>query len=773
MMTKSGNVLGLIGNTPLVEITHIKPKGPVRIMAKLESFNPGGSVKDRVALSIIEHAEQSGELKPGKTIIEATSGNTGIGLAMVAAVKGYPILLTMAESVSQERRKILKAYGAQILLTPSHMSTDGAIEEAYRLAREYPDKYFLADQFNNEMSIMAHYHGTGVEVWEQTNGQVNVFVAALGTSGTVMGVSKRLKEYNPNVRIVAMEPYMGHKIQGLKNMKESYKPGIFDRSAVDEICHVDDDAAFEMARRLAKEEGLLVGMSSGAAMAAAYKEAEEMEEGMVVVLFPDGGERYLSTVLFEDRKKSNIKFFNTLTRRKEAFIPIRENKVGIYSCGPTVHELIHLGTCRRIVCADIIHRYLEYKGFEVTHITNITDIDDKTIAGAEKEGMELKAFTGKYKEEFLRDLDTLRVKRATHYPLASEHVEDMIEMTTRLLDKGYAYEKYRSVYFDISRFKDYGNLSRVDLGKIRVGKTVDLDEYEKDNPRDFTLLKRSTLAELKRGIFFKTNWGNIRPGWHIECSAMSMKYLGEQYDIHTSGTDLIFPHHENEIAISQALSGRPPVKYWMHSELVMVEGKKMSRSAEQYITLRELLEQGYTGREVRYWLIGNHYRKPLPFSYESLKMARRTLRRLDEFINALYFAKPGRGSEETPQFLYDVKQQFNDSMDDDLNVSAALAAIFDFIRKVNPLINSGDLSRERRDGILALFKEFDSVLQVMDFSHEELTEEIEILLQRRELARREKNWNEADEIREKLRKMGIEVIDTAFGSRWRKIEKHE
>jgi len=767
-----GNILDLVGNTPLVEINRLKPKGSVRILAKIESANPGGSIKDRVALAIIEHGEETGELGPGKTIIEATSGNTGIGLAMVAAVKGYPILLTMAESASEERRKILRAYGAQILLTPAHLGTDGAIEEAYRLAREYPDKYFLADQFNNQMSIMAHYYGTGVEIWEQTQGKLNVFVATLGTSGTVMGICKRLKELNPEVRIVAVEPYMGHKIQGLKNMKESYRPGIFDREAVDEIMNIEDDDAFNMARRLAKEEGIFVGMSSGAAMAAAYKLAERMDEGTVVTLFPDGGERYLSTTLFEDRKRSNLRFFNTLTRKKEDFIPIRENKVGIYSCGPTVHELIHLGLCRRVVCADLIVRYLEYKGFEVTHIMNITDIDDKTIQGSERAGVDLKPFTDKYAREFLRDLETLRVRPATKYPRASEHVEEIIDMTRRLLDKGFAYEKFRSVYYDISRFKRYGNLSRVDLSKIRVGKTVHLDDYEKDNPRDFTLLKRSTLAELKRGVFYKTPWGNARPGWHIECSAMSMKYLGEQYDIHTSGSDLIFPHHENEIAISQSLTSKTPANYWMHSEPVMFEGKKMSsRGAETSITVRELEAQGYTGREIRFWLIGAHYRKTLNFSVEGLDAAKRALGRLDDFINSLHFAVPGPGTGDTPQLVYEVKKRFTDAMDDDLNVSAALAAIFEFIRKVNPLIRRGELRRERRDEILELFAGFDNVLQVLDLEPNEPDEEIEVLLQRRELARRDKKWREADELRGRLSDLGVEVIDTTQGPRWKRIDR--
>ena len=419
MKEKHNTILDLIGNTPLVEIRRLRPKNKVRIYAKLESCNPGGSVKDRVALYMIQGAEARGEIQ-GKTILEATSGNTGIGLAMVAAVKGYPITLAMSESASIERQKILKAYGAELLLTPARLSTDGAIEEVYRLAREYPEKYFVPDQFNNEDNIRAHYEGTGEEIWHQTQGAVTHFVASLGTSGTLMGVSRRLKEYNPDIRILGVEPYLGHKIQGLKNMKESYKPGIFNKTRLDAIVNIEDEEAFETARRLVREEGLLVGMSAGASMALAYRTAQELDEGLIVVLFPDSGERYLSTTLFQDRKRSPIRFFNTLTRDKEDFIPLKEGEVTMYSCGPTAHGFMNLGTCRRIVFADVLRRHLEYRGFRVTHVMNITDIDDKTIDGSGEAGKDIKDYTQGYIGEILKDIDTLDVKRADHYPVPSE-----------------------------------------------------------------------------------------------------------------------------------------------------------------------------------------------------------------------------------------------------------------------------------------------------------------------------------------------------------------
>jgi len=285
------SILDAIGNTPLIEIKKLNPNPSVRVLAKLEYFNPGGSVKDRAALYMINSAEKSGELTPGKTVIEATSGNTGIGLALVCTVKGYRLLLTMSEAVSIERRKILKARGAEILLTPGHLGTDGAIEEVYRLARENPDTYFMADQFNNEANWQAHYYGTAEEVWEQTRGKISMLVASMGTSGTLMGMQRRLKEHNPDIKIVGVEPYLGHKRQGLKNMKEAYRPEILQKKRLDKKVNIDDEDAFEMARRLAREEGLFVGMSSGAAMHVALNEAMGIEKGTIVVILSDTGER--------------------------------------------------------------------------------------------------------------------------------------------------------------------------------------------------------------------------------------------------------------------------------------------------------------------------------------------------------------------------------------------------------------------------------------------------------------------------------------------------
>ena len=756
-------ILELIGNTPLLEIRHLNPNPNVKIMAKLEYFNPGGSIKDRTALYMIEAAEKSGQLTHDKIVIEATSGNTGIGLALVCAVKGYRLLLAMSESASVERQKILKARGAEILLTPGHQGTDGAIEEVYRLARENPDLYFVTDQFNNEANWQAHYYGTGPELWQQTEGRLTALVATLGTSGTLMGLSRRLKKYNPDITIVGVEPYLGHKLQGLKNMKESYQPEIFDKTLLDKKPNIDDEVAFEMTRRLAKEEGLLVGMSSGAAMAVACEEAKNMDKGVIVTIFPDGGERYLSTPLFAIQEKVKLKLFNTLTHTKEIFKPLMSGKASVYSCGPTVHAPINIGEGRRFVFSDLLCRYLDYRGFSVKHIMNITDLDDKTILGSEKQGMELSEFTRRHIDTFKKDLVSLNIKPADKYPRASEHIEEMVLLTERLVHRGFAYEKLRSIYFDISCYKKYGHLSGVNLEKIRLGATVDLDEYEKDNPRDFTLLKRSRLSELKRGIFTKTKWGNVRPSWHLQCAAMSTKYLGETFDIHAAGRELMFPHHENEIAIAGALSGKSLARYWIHCDRVLVDGKKVDEKGD-VLTIQSLLDQGWPGRVIRYWLLSNHYRKTLQYSEESLHEAQRALRRLDTCIQALFELRSGNVYPDLNQLLYDIRNGFIDAMDDDLNISEALASIFHNVKRINKLIADNKLDPKGARQCLLAFEKIDSVLKIFDFKQAEYDFEIQELLRKREKARQEKKWVLADELRQKLLDQGITVRDSAVVS---------
>lgn len=766
-------VLDAIGNTPLIRINRLN-SSRVPIYGKLESLNPGGSVKERISLSLIEAGEASGELTPEKIVLEATSGNTGIGLAMVCAAKGYRCLLVMPESASLERRQIMQAYGAEILLTPARRSTDGAIEKTYAMAREFPDRYFLTDQFNNEANWQAHYRHTAPEIWKQTEGKVTHVVATLGTSGTVMGLCKWFQENHPEVCIVAVEPFLGHKIQGLKNMKESYRPGIFDKSLPDQIVTIHDEDAFRMARLLARKEGLLVGMSSGAAMFSSLELAAKLDEGLIVTILPDGGERYLSTPLFTrknkvEEKKPRLCFFNTLTKKKEEFQPQQDKVVTFYTCGPTAYEPANLSLCRRFVVSDLITRYLEHKGYEVNSCMNFTDLDDNTIEGASKAGESLKEFTAKYIDGFMEDIDSLNVKRATIYPKASEHVADMIEIAHELLHKGFAYEKHGSIYFDISKFKKYGRLSGVDLGKIQLGKTVDLDNYEKGNPRDFTLLKRSTLAELKEGVFYETDWGNVRPGWHIECSAMSTKYLGETMDIHTSSRDLIFPHHENEIAIAEALTGKPLAKYWLHSEMLLVDGKKMSAEAGNVVTLKDIVLRGFTPRDIRFMLLSVHYRKPLNFSYRRLTTVRTALRRLDEFTCKLLCLPPGKPHPEVTAFVSAMEEQFFEALDDDLNVSKGMGAIYKFVKQTNPILHVNHLDGDQKRYILESLRKINEILQIFRLQGCPLAPPVNALIMRREKARQDKDWKAADEVRDELIRQGIQIIDTATGPVWKPV----
>ncbi len=752
------SILDAIGNTPIVEIKRLNPNPNVKILAKLEYFNPGGSIKDRPALYMIEAAEQSGELTPEKTVIEATSGNTGIGLALVCAVKGYKLLLTMSAAVSIERQQILKARGAEIFLTPGHLGTDGAIEESYRLARENPDTYFITDQFNNEANWKAHYHGTAEEIWRQTHQTITTFVAALGTTGTLMGVSRRLKEYNSDIQIVGVEPFLGHKIQGLKNMKEAYCPEIFERQRLDIKLNIEDERAYEMARRLAVDEGLFVGMSSGATMAGALDVAENMDAGTIVVVFPDNGERYLSTQLFAVREEISLKLFNHMTRTKESFEPALPGKAAVYSCGPAAHDRIHLDEMRRFVFADQLCRYLEYRGYAIQHVVDINDLDDKTISGSENAGLDLVEFTEANIASFFKDLEVLSVKSAQNYPRASDHVDEMVALSEKLVRKGVAYEKLRSLYFDISRLPNYGKLSGINIDKIKIGLTVNLDEYEKENPRDFTLFKRSRLSELKRGIFTKTHWGNVRPSWHIKSVAISLKFLGETYDIHTSSRELVFPHHENENAIATALSGKPLAKYWVHCDRVLVDGKKPSDKGTS-LNLSDLIQMGYSGRVVRYWLLSNHYRKPLSYSKAHLEDARRSIKRLDHCIYLLQNVNDGRACAELDQLLYDLKHGFINAMDDDLNISAAMASMFKMVKKINGLVREMKIDLQDASKIIDGFRNINSVLNIMDFAENDSDPQITRLISKRNKARAEKNWDLADKIRDQLRGKGVIVQD--------------
>lgn len=769
-------ILSTIGHTPLVPIQRLNPNPKVKLFAKLEKTNPGGSVKDRIALYMIEQAERSGQLTKDKTILEATSGNTGIGLALVAAIKGYSILLAMSEGASVERRKILAALGAEFLLTPADRGTDGAIEKAYELAAAEPDKYFMPDQYNNDANALAHYETTAPEIWEQTQGEITHFVATMGTTGTLVGCSKRFREFNPKIRIIGVEPYLGHRIQGLKNLKEAYVPGIYTADAIDEKINIEDDAAYEMARRLALEEGLFVGMSSGAAMHVAQQIAERIESGVIVAIMPDGGEKYLSTPLFQitepEASAVRLHFFNSLSRRFEPFEPISDAKTTMYSCGPTVHRRPHMGVLRRMLVDDLVRRTLEFAGHEVEHVVSITDFDDNTVSESERTGRPMAELCRQYEAEFHEDMRMLGLKPAESYVRASESVDDMVAYTRKLVEQGCAYEKLNSVYFNIGRVDSYGELSGKDLGKIRVGATVDLDRYDKDDPRDFTLMRRSTLAEMRKGMSYKTEWGNVRPSWHVQCSAMARAKLGERFDVHMASTDLVFPHNENELAQSRALTGESPARFWLHSELVLYKGKKMTYGDESCVTLPDLIARGYSPREVRFFLLQTHYRQPVHLADKNLETARASLQRLDECWTKLSAVESsGPRVTELAGWIVTMNESLREAIFDDINISSALAAVFGLVRQVNYLMTNGKLFMEDAEDVQAAFHAADEVLCILpaDTEPAELPDDIQDLIRKREKARQRKDFERADTIRDDLTARGYVVKDLPDGTHVRCI----
>lgn len=766
------NVLGCIGNTPLIRVNRINPNPKVTIYAKWEAKNPGGSIKDRPALSMIEAAERQGLLTHDKIIIEATSGNTGIGLAIVAAVKGYHLLLAMPETASLERQKVLKALGAELLLTPGSLGTDGSIEEVYNLVRQNPERYFMPDQFNNPANPMAHKIGTGPEIYEQTDGKVDAVVITLGTTGTAMGILETLKERNPAIEVIGIEPYPGHKIQGLKNMKESYVPGIFDRYRLDRIIHVRDEEAFEMARRLAREEGIFAGMSSGAAMAGAVQIAQERKAGMIVTVLPDGGDRYLSTNLFTTMLEPDFCLFDVLERKKIDFKPVQEGKVRIFVTGPPLDQHLTLQESRRFLLADLLTRFLTFKGFSVNQVIHVPDLDSRTIQGALAKNSDFSGYTQTQVDNFLCDLDLLEIHRAYSYPRTSENVDLITDFVKSLVGKGFAYEKLRSVYYSLSQSKDYGKLSKINLKKIRLGTTVDLDAYEKLNPRDFTLLKRATLAELKRGTYMKTDWGNVLPTWHIAAATVAIQHLGSPIDVQVSGVDFLFPHLENVREIGKSLTGHSFANVWMLCARVW--GKKDRQDEDhldENLSIRELISRGYSPLEIRYWLLSTHYRKTINATLENFKNCLQGYHRLKDFIHRIQQTRgEGREYKLIPEMIYGLEQNFLKAMEDDLNTPNALAALFKFIRQVNPLLDSGDLNKEQRQQIIDSIQKLNKILGVFDLELQPLSAEEDSLIAQREEARNEGRWEESDALRGLLKQRGIKVIDTPIGTRWERVK---
>ncbi len=732
---RNRSILDQIGHTPMVHLRKINAKENVHLLGKLEFFNPGGSIKDRAALSMLEDAERKGELTKEKIVIEATSGNTGIGLALVCAAKGYRLLLAMSEAASQERKKILKNYGAQLILTPESLGTDGSIEYIYDLYNQHPDRYFLVDQFNNEMNAMAHYHTTGPEIWEQTGQEVTAVVCALGTTGTVMGIARRMKEYNPDIRVVGVEPYPGHKIQGLKNMTESYVPGIYDRSLLDRVVNVSDRDCFAMLRRLTVEEGLFVGMSSGAAAVGALKYIEEIEEGLVVVLFPDSGERYLSTQIYSNCQEVNytedpagednescgfqdLHLFNTLTRQKEKLQPIEPSKIKMYTCGPTVDRLLDLRQARRYLITDILRRYLEYRHFGVHHIVNITDIDDKTIAASRKNSQSLDELTNTYFEAFVNDTEQLGIKSADRYCRYSENVDEMIALTRRLFERGLAYEKHHSIYFDVSRYKQYGiflnGLHAEEAAGTWEPVPEDPQSQNVEDPLDFTLFKRATLYELKKGLYYKTEWGSGRPSWHIGCAAVATKYLGRTYDIHISASMHMYPHNENTIATACALDRENLANYWLHVAPVLVNQVDMNEKAQNIVTVRELREKGYCRRQLRFFFLKANYRQALHYSAETMKQSCEELKALDAALDRILAHTPAEKGRSMESAIGHAVTLFEASLNNDLDIVSGLGAVSGLIFEAASRVEKDHMRPDDHESLIHALERMNSVLMILD-----------------------------------------------------------
>jgi cysteinyl-tRNA synthetase len=464
----------------------------------------------------------------------------------------------------------------------------------------------------------------------------------------------------------------------------------------------------------------------------------------------------------------NICFFNTLTRKKEKFVPIEKGKVRMYTCGPTVWDFCHIGNLRAFVFEDLLRRWLEYRGYKVTQVMNLTDVDDRTIKAARKQGEPLNKVTERYAKAFFEDLATLNIERAEYYPRATEHIPEMVALVKKLLEKGYAYRaEDGSIYYDISKFKDYGKLANIKVEELKPGARVKVDDYAKEEAQDFALWK--AWDEADGDVYWETELGKGRPGWHIECSAMSMKYLSETLDIHCGGVDNLFPHHQNEIAQSEAATGKKFVNYWLHNEHLLVEGRRMAKRLGNYYTVQDLTAKGHDPRAIRYLLISTHYRQQVNFTFDGVEAARTTVDRLLNFVYRLLDANGKGYGKELDSLVNNVQKSFEEAMDDDLNISAALASLFDFVREVNNLLDDNRLSRDETQEIYKLMLSFDRVLGVIGEikKGEKLPKEAEELILQREEARKAKDWKKADKIREQLKVMGIMIEDTSQGVRWR------
>ncbi|AFK86007.1 MULTISPECIES: cysteine--tRNA ligase [Thermoanaerobacterium] len=464
-----------------------------------------------------------------------------------------------------------------------------------------------------------------------------------------------------------------------------------------------------------------------------------------------------------------MKIYNTLTRRKEEFKPLNDNVVNMYVCGPTVYNFIHIGNARAFIVFDTVRRYLEYKGYKVNYVQNFTDIDDKLIKRSHEENTTVKELADRYIDEYFKDADSLGIKRATFHPRATENIEEIIEFVKKLIDKGFAYEKDGNVYYDTTKFKDYGKLSHKNIDELKAGARIEVNE-DKKNPTDFVLWKAAKEGEP----YWDSPWGKGRPGWHIECSTMSTKYLGKTLDIHAGGPDLIFPHHENEIAQSEAANDAEFAKYWMHIGYLNINNEKMSKSKNNFFTVRDVISQ-YDPEVLRFFMLMSHYRNPINYSQDLIEQAKGGFLRLSNTVYNLRHLldvaedRQLRDEEKAYKEKYEeYKRKFEEAMDDDFNTADAISVIFEMVRDINSNID-GNSPKELIKYILDVFLSLSSVLGITYKKKDLLDDEIKELIEKRQEARKAKNWAEADRIRDELKKQGIVLEDTPNGVRWKRV----
>ena len=464
-----------------------------------------------------------------------------------------------------------------------------------------------------------------------------------------------------------------------------------------------------------------------------------------------------------------LKLHNSLGRKLEAFEPIKKGEVKMYCCGPTVWNYAHIGNFRTFVFEDVLRRYLRFKGFRVYQVMNITDVEDKIIKGIRESHKPLKEHTSFFEAEFMADMQSLGVEKAEAYPRATENIPEMVSLVKALLDKGFAYRAPDgSIYYSVSKFKSYGALSGVRLDSLKPAGRVESDHYEeKTEAADFALWKAWEPEDGE--VYWETELGKGRPGWSIECSAMSMKYLGETFDIHTGGMDNKFPHHENEIAQSEAATGKKFVNYWLHSEFLNIRGAEMHKSVGNVVYLRDLTRAGWDPMVVRLFLISSRYRDPMDLTDSSLEQARAQRARIEDFVLRLKSIKDlsTKQSNLSEEFV----KEFEDDMDDDLNTPKALSTLFTYVKKMNTLIDSNSVGREEASKALGALKRIDSVLGIMEFKEEELPQRLAALLAKRDEARKRKDFAESDRLRKELLAEGILVEDTPTGSRWKRASR--